>query len=150
MELSERLVQVKSTAKEEDLPEYTPDDIVLLFGDVIRSVGLILNHNDPTECYMLFPPTAPMQGIFNLGDTPSWVGAHMQLGLHRPQASLFQIVNKLLQDKALEEVEEYEYIPINPLDTRSPGMHSTPQKEEIPAVSDALSENLKQMLTQEL
>ena len=47
MELSERLVQVKSTAKEEDLPEYTPDDIVFLFGDVIRPVGLILNHNDP-------------------------------------------------------------------------------------------------------
>ena len=49
VELSERVVQIKSTAKEGELPEYTPDDIVFLFGDVIRPVGLILNHNDPTE-----------------------------------------------------------------------------------------------------
>ena len=72
MELSERLVQVKSTAKEEDLPEYTPDDIVFLFGDVIRPVGLILNHNDPTECHVLFPPAAPMQDIFNLRTDLGW------------------------------------------------------------------------------
>ena len=90
MQLSERLVQVKSTAKEvEDLPEYSPGDIVFLFRHVIRPVGLILNHNDPTECYVLFPPAAPMQDIFNLSETPSWVGAHMQLGLCRPQASVF-------------------------------------------------------------
>ena len=62
MELSEQLVQVKSTAKEvEDFPTYTPDDIVFLLGDVIRPVGLILNHNDPTECFVLLPPAAPMQ-----------------------------------------------------------------------------------------
>ena len=34
MELSERLGQVKYIAKEEELPEYTPDDVVYLFGDV--------------------------------------------------------------------------------------------------------------------
>ena len=55
MGLSDRLVQVKCTAKEEELPEYTPDDIVFLFGDVIRPVGLTLNHKDPTECHVLFP-----------------------------------------------------------------------------------------------
>ena len=43
-------------AKEEDLPEYTPETVAFLFGDMIGSVGLILNHNDPTECYVLFPP----------------------------------------------------------------------------------------------
>ena len=64
MDLSEHLVQVKSTSREEDFPEYTPDDIVFLFGDVIRPVGLILNHNDPTECYVLFPSTAPIQDFF--------------------------------------------------------------------------------------
>ena len=52
----------------------------------------------------------------------------MQLGLHRPKASIFPIVSKLLQDKALEEGEEYEYIPIKPLDPRGPGKHSTPKK----------------------
>ena len=63
MELSERLVQVKSTTKEENLPEYTPDDKVFLLRDVIRPVGLILNHNGPTKCHVLFPPAAPMQDV---------------------------------------------------------------------------------------
>ena len=71
-----------------------------------------------------------MQDIFNLGETSSWVGTHMQLVLHRPQASIFQIVSKLLQDKALEEGEEYEYVPIEPMDPRGPGKHSTPKKGE--------------------
>ena len=125
MELIERLVQVKSTSKEEDLPEYTPDDIVFLFGDVIRPVGLILNHNDTTECHVLFFPAAPMADIFNLIENPSWVGTHMKLGLYKPQASIFQIVSKLLQDKALEEGEEYEYIFIKPMDPTGSGTHST-------------------------
>ena len=127
MEKSERLVQVKSTAKEEDLSEYTPDDIVFLFGDVIR---LILNHNDPTECHVMFPPAAPMQDIFNLIENPSWVGTHMKFGLHKPQASILKIVRKLLQDKAMEEGEEYEYITIKPFDPRGSGMHLTPKKRE--------------------
>ena len=61
----------------------------------------------------------------------------MTLGLHKPQASIFQIVSKPLQDKALGESEEYEYIPIKPLDPGGSGMHSTPQKGENPA-ADAL------------
>ena len=61
MELSERLIQVKSTAKQEkDFPCCTQDDLVFLFGDVIRPVGLILNQKNPLECYVLFPPAAPM------------------------------------------------------------------------------------------
>ena len=117
---------VKCAAKEEEFPEYTPDDIVFLFGDVIRPVRLILNHNDPTECHMLFPPVAPMSDIFNLTENPSWLGTHMKLGLHKPQTSILQIVNKLLQDKVLEEGEEYEYIPTKPLDPLGSGIHTTP------------------------
>ena len=61
MELSERVIQVKSSAKvEKDFPSYTQDDVVFFFGDVIRPVGLILNHKDPLECYVLFPHAAPM------------------------------------------------------------------------------------------
>ena len=153
MELIEKLVQVKSTAKEvEDFPTYTPDEIVFLFGDVIRLVGLILNHNDPTECFVLFPPAAPMQEIFNLGENPSWVGAHMQLVLHRPWADIFPMVTKLLQDKTLQEEEEYEYICIEPLEPKGaggPGKHSTPKRREEPAAI-ALAEQLKSMTTQEL
>ena len=85
---------------------------MFLFGDVIRPVGFIHNHNDPFECHVLFPPAEPMPDIFNLMENPSWVGTHMKLGLHKPHASIFQIVSKLLQDKSLEEGEEYEYIPI--------------------------------------
>ena len=34
---------------------FTPDDIGLLFGDIASLTGLILNHNDPSECYVIFP-----------------------------------------------------------------------------------------------
>ena len=62
MEIIDRLVQVKCSAKgEEDFLTYTPSDIVFLFGDVIRPVGLILNHDDPSECFVLFPTAAPMK-----------------------------------------------------------------------------------------
>ena len=55
MELSDRLVQVKSSAKiEEDFLIFTPSEIVLLFGDVIRPVGLILNHDDPLSVLCSF------------------------------------------------------------------------------------------------
>ena len=74
----------------------------------------------------------------------------MQLGLYKPQSSVLYIVHKCLQDKALEEGEEYEYIPIKPLDPKGSGQHSTPKKEEIPAAADDLSGHLKQMPTQEL
>ena len=150
MALSERLVQAKRSIQiEEDLPTYTPDDIVFPFGDVIIPVELILNHSDPTECFVLFPPAAPMQEIFNLGENPSWVGADMNLVLHRPWDDIFPIVTKLLKDKALEEGEEYEYIPIKPLDPRGSGKHSTPKREEEPA-ANALAEQLKSMTTKEL
>ena len=80
MEISDRLVQVKSTAKiEEDFLAYTPSEIVFLFVDVIRPVGLILNHDDLSECFVLFPTAAHMQEIYSLSENPSWVGDHMQL-----------------------------------------------------------------------
>ena len=98
MELSESLIQVKSSAKvEKDFPYYTQDDVVFFFGDVIRPVGLMLNHKDPSECYVLFPPAAPMQEIVGLAEDPSWVGTSMQLGLHKPSSSMLSVVSKLLQ-----------------------------------------------------
>ena len=151
MELIERLIQVKSSAKlEKGFPSYPQDDVVFFLGDVIRPVGLILNHKDPSECYVLFPPVAPMQEIVGLAEDPSWVGTSMPLGLHKPPSSMLTIVSKLLQDKALEEGEEYEYIPIQPLNPGGPGKHSTPKKGEGPAAADALPYQLKQMPTQEL
>ena len=144
MELSERLIQVKSTAKhEKDFPSYTQDVVVFLFGDVIRPVGLVLNHKDPLECYVLFPPAAPMQDIARLVEDPSWVGTPLQLGIHKQPSGMLTIVSKLLQDKALEEGEEYEYILIHHLDPGEPGDHSTPRKKGGPPAPDALPHELK-------
>ena len=148
MELSERLIQVRSTAKhEKDFPSFTEDDIVFLFGDVTRPLRLILNNNDPLECFVLFPPAAPMQDIINLPENPSWVGTSMHLGLHKPKSGMLTTTSKLLQGKDLKEGEEYEYISIQTLD---PEDHSTPKKKGGPAAPNALAHELKHMPTQEL
>ena len=153
MEIIYRLVQVKSSAKvEEDFLTYSPREIVFLFGDVNRPVGLILNHNNPTECFMLFPTAGPMQEIYSLSENPLWVGAHMHMVIQNPHPNIFATVIKLLADKALEEGEAYEYIPIDPLDPRGAGgtgKHSTPKRGEEP-VATALAKQLKSLETQKL
>ena len=57
MDLDTRVVQVRSTLKPDikEYPTFTPDDIRLLFGDIASPTGLILNHSDPRECYVIFP-----------------------------------------------------------------------------------------------
>ena len=94
-------------------------------------MGLILNHDDPSECFVLFPSAAPMLDIYSLSESPSWAGAHMQLIIKKQHLSILPLVTKLLADKALEEGEEYEYIPNEPLESkgaRGPGKHSTPKR----------------------
>ena len=71
----------------------------------------------------------------------------MQLGLHKPKSGMLTIVSQLIQGKELEEGEEYEYIPIPPLD---PEDHSTPKKKGGPAAPKALAHELKHMPSQEL
>ena len=72
MELSNRVVQVRSTLKPEvkEYPSFSPDDIGLLFGDIATPVGLILNHNDPRECFVIFSDPEYVAEIFKLIDTP--------------------------------------------------------------------------------
>ena len=77
MDLSTRLVHVKSSAKEEDYPAFSPDDIIFLFGDITCPEGLILNHSDQSECFVLCAQTASMSKIYGLNEEPSWVGAPM-------------------------------------------------------------------------
>ena len=88
-----------------------------------------------------------MQDVTALSENPTWVGATMHLGLYKPKSAMLTIVNKLLQDEDLEEGEDYEYIPIPPLD---PGDHSTPKKKGGPAASKAVTQNIKHMPTQKL
>ena len=150
MELSDRLIQVKSNAKDKkDFPSFTQDDIVFLFGDVTRPLGYIINKNDPLECHVLFPPATHMQEVIDLQENPSWVGTSMQLGLHEPTFSMLAIAGKLLQGKELEKGEEYGYITIPPLDPGDPEDHSTPKKRGGPAAL-ALPHELKHMPMQDL
>ena len=113
-------------------------------------MGLILNNNDPLECYVMFPPTAPMQDIIDLPKNPSWMGTSMHLGLHKPKSGMLTIASKLIQSKDLEEDEEYEYISIHPLDPGVPEDHSTPKKKGGPATPNTLAHELKHMPTQKL
>ena len=83
-------------------PSFTQDDIVFLFGDMARPLGLILNNNDPLECCMCcFLSATPMQEIVKLAENPSWVGTSVQLGLHKPSSSMLAIASRLLQGKDL-------------------------------------------------
>ena len=72
MDLSNRVVQVKSTLKPDvkEYPTFTPDGIGLFFGDITSPTGLILNHNDPRECYVIFPDYEYVPDILKLIEDP--------------------------------------------------------------------------------
>ena len=128
MELSKRVVQFRSTLKPEvkEYPSFTPDDIGLLFSDIATPVGLILNHNDPRECFVIFSDPEYVPEILKLIDTPQWVGTHMNLTLDRPRGEIIPIIAKLLEDRALEDGEEFENIP---LEAEGSPQFSTPKWE---------------------
>ena len=73
---------------------------------------MILNHSDPTECYVLFPPLVQLEEIYNLNKDPSWVGGSMTLTIRQPSSSALYIVTKLVESKPLEEGEKYEILSI--------------------------------------
>ena len=145
-------MQVKCSAKDEDILTYSPQNILFLFGDIIHLEGLILNHSDPSECLVLFPLAAPIQDIYILNESPSWVGSPMQLAIRKPRLSILPIVLGLLEDKALEEGEEYEYILIEPLEPKGaggPDTHSIPKQKDEP-VATTLAKEFKNMESQKL
>ena len=117
LSVSNRVVQVRSIMKPdvEECPSFSPDDIILLFGDVAKPVGLVLNHNNPRECFVVFPDSEYVPDILKLPDTSKCVGTHMNVTLDRPRVEVILIIVKLLEDKALEEGEEYVYILIEEL-----------------------------------
>ena len=152
MDLSKRLVQVKSFAKEKDYPTLLPEDIIFISGDVTHPEGLILNYPDPSECFVLFSLTAPIADIYSLNENPSWVGVSMQLSVRQPHSSIISVISRLLEDKALEEGEEYEFIPFRPLEPKDDGdpqSHSTPKKKAEP-IATVLADQFKHLESQEL
>ena len=96
MELSNRVVQVRSTLKpeEEEFPSFNPDDIILPFSDVAKPVGLVLNHNNPNECFVVFPNSESVPDILKLADTPKWVGTHMIFTVDWPRVEIIAIIAK--------------------------------------------------------
>ena len=58
MDLSGRLVLLKSSAKEEDFPTFFSEDVIFLFDEIAHPESVILNLLDPSECYVLFPSSA--------------------------------------------------------------------------------------------
>ena len=152
MDLSKRLVLLKSSAKEEEYPAYTPEDVLFLFEEITWPEGVILNHSEPSECYVLFTSPVPMDEIYNLNKDPSWVGASMSLTIRQPPSSILNIVSKLVENKPLEEGETYELLPIEPEERRGaegPQPHSTPKGKAEP-VASVLTEQMKQLGSQEL
>ena len=152
MDLSKRLVLLKSSAKEEDYPAYTPEDVLFLFEEITCPEGVILNHSDPSECYVLFTSQVPMDEIYNLNKDPSWVGTSMSLTIRQPPSSILNILSKLVENKPLEEGKEYELLPIEPEERRGaegPQPHSTPKGKAEPLAS-VLTEQMKQLGSQEL
>ena len=105
MELSNRVVQVRSTLKpeEEEFPSFSPDDVILLFGNITKPVGFVLHHNNSRECFVICPNSESVSDILKLADTPKWVGTHMNLTVDKPRVEIILVITKLLEDKALEE-----------------------------------------------
>ena len=93
-----------------------------------------------------------MSEIYGLNKEPSWAGDPVLLSVRQPHASIYNIVNKLLENKPLEEGEEYEFIPIEPEDKKgAKGLqpHSTPKIKAEP-VATVLAEQFKQLESQDL
>ena len=73
-----------------------------------------------------------MPDILKLADTSKWVGTHMSLTVDRPGVEIIPIIAKLLEDKALEEGEEYEFILVEEFVAKGSAHFSTQRKGEYP------------------
>ena len=68
----------------------------------------------------------------------------MHLTVDRPRVEIILIIAKHLEDKALEEGEEYELIPIEEFEAKGSAHFSTPKKGEEP-VAPLLAEQIKSL-----
>ena len=109
MDLSKRVVLLKAPVKEGEYPAFTPDDMIFLFAEVTCPESVVLNHTDPTECYVLFPPLVQLDEIYNLNKDPSWVGGSIALSIRQAPSTAINIVKKLVENKPLEEGRSMKY-----------------------------------------
>ena len=73
----------------------------------------------------------------------------MNLAVDRPKVEIIPIIGKLLEDKALEKGEEYEFIPIEKQEAKGSAHISTSKNGEVPA-SALLADQIKSLQTEEL
>ena len=86
--------RVKASVKEGGYPTFTPEDMIFLFEEVTHPESMILNHSDPTECYVLFPPLVQLDEIYNLNRDPSWVWGSMALIIRQPPSNILNVVRE--------------------------------------------------------
>ena len=152
MDLSDRVVVVRSTLtpEEEEYPSYRADDISLLFGDIAKPTGFVLNRGDPRVCYVVFAEPRYIPEILKLLEDPTWVGRHLHLTLERPRKEILPIVAKLLGGQPLDKGENFEYFPVeNELEGAEGPPTSTPRKGEDPVIPE-LVKHFKSLQTNEL
>ena len=102
---------LKASVKEGEYPTFTPEDMIFLFGEATLPDSVILNHSDPTECYVLFPPLVQLEEIYNLNKDPSWVGGSMALTIRQPSSSALNIVRKLVETNLWKRGRNMRYSP---------------------------------------
>ena len=150
MELSSRILHLGISVEEaEALPSFQPDDVILLFAALDRLTGLVLNHNHPSECFVIFTRDTYIADILKLTGTMDWLRTHIDLTLEKPRTGLVLMIDRLLADKPLKEGEGFEYILIDPAEPVEPTPHSTPKKGGTSAAA-MLVDNLKKLSSEEL
>ena len=92
MDLCKRIVLLKASVKEGEYPAFTPRDMIFLFEDVTAPESVIINHTEPTECYVLFPPLVYLGEIYDLNKDPSWIGGSMDLSIRQLPLRTMNIV----------------------------------------------------------
>ena len=73
----------------------------------------------------------------------------MNLTVDRNKVEITPIIAKFLEDKTLEEGEEYECIPIEVLEPSESAQFATPKKVEVPAAA-LWADQIKSLQTEEL
>ena len=69
MELSSRIIHIRISVEEAvTLYPFHPDDVILLFADLDRLVGLILNHSDHRECFVILSSDKFVSEMFKLAE----------------------------------------------------------------------------------
>ena len=91
-----------------------------------------------------------MNDVLKLAGTKEWMGTHIKKDMRKTRAELVVIIGKLFEEKTLEKGEEYEYIPIDPIENVESRHHSTLKKGDVPSAVATLVGNIKKFALEDL